>query len=149
MEVINLLLGTYRIDVNLCPEFNLAPLVKAISCELVEVVESLFARDDLDLNVVHDSWGDHALLYLIESGLGFDKMKAILDHTNIDFDFVGIDGRTALIAACYMDKEEIEFLLDQSIDINQRVNTDMTTFDWAVRFCRSKVINLLLGRGLT
>jgi hypothetical protein len=49
MEIINLLLGKDGIDVNLHPELKSPPLLTAIQWRLVEAVESLFARDDLDL----------------------------------------------------------------------------------------------------
>ena len=63
MDIINLLLGKYGIDVNLRPEYNIPPLMKAIRSRVpVEVIESLFARDDLDLNIM-DNKDDHLLLY--------------------------------------------------------------------------------------
>ena len=146
MEVINLLLSKDGIDINLRPESNVAPLMMAIRWGLMEVVESLFARHELDLNVVDDR-GDHLLLYSM--GLGLDKVKLILDRTNVDPNFVGFYGLTALMMACSVDKEDldlIEFLLDQGIDVNQRDHDGMTSFCHAVHNGRSKVVKFLLDR---
>ena len=153
MEVINLLLCSDGIDVNFHPYFALAPIMVAIELGQMEVIESLLARDDLDLNIV-DGNGDHLLLHSI--GLGFDKVKLILDRTDIDPDFVGFDGHTALMLACSsimaysMDEEEnlklIEFLLNQNIDVNRRDNHGLTAFCYAAVRCNSKVITLLLDR---
>jgi ankyrin repeat protein len=149
MEVINLLLSKDGIDVNLRPEKNMTPLMKAIQLRLMEVVESLFARDDLDFNVV-DHKGDHLLLHSM--GLGLDKVKLILNRSNVDPDFVGANGYTALITTCLInnfkkDLDLIEFLLDQGIDVNRRDAIDGTTaFCHAVDHCHPKVIKLLLDQ---
>jgi ankyrin repeat protein len=146
MEIINLLLSNDGIDVNFHPQSISAPLMVAIESGLMEVVESLLARDDLDLNIVDDS-GDHLLLHSMR--LGLDKVKLILDRTNADPNIVGFDGRTALMMACSMDKEDlelIEFLLDQGIDVNRRDADGMTALCYAIRDDRSKVIKFLLDR---
>ena len=148
MEVINLLLSKDGIDVNLRPEKNITPLMKAIQLRLMEVVESLFARDDLDFNVV-DHRGDHLLLHSM--GLGLDKVKLILNRSNVDPDFAGDNGYTALMTACFMnefkeDLDTIEFLLDQGIDVNRRDANGTTAFCHAVRSCHPKVIKLLLDQ---
>jgi ankyrin repeat protein len=81
--------------------------------------------------------------------LGLDKVKLILDRTNVDSDIVGFDGRTALMMACSMEKEDlelIEFLLDQGIHVNRRDADGLTAFCYAVRDGRSKVIKFLLDR---
>jgi ankyrin repeat protein len=146
MEVINLLLSKDGIDINLRPKFNIGPFMMAIRWRLMEVVESLFARHELDLNVVDDR-GDHLLLYSM--GLGLDKVKLILDRTNVDPNFVGVHGLTALMMACSVDKEDldlIEFLLDQGIDVNRQDHDGMTPFCHAVHNGRSKVVKFLLDR---
>jgi ankyrin repeat protein len=76
----------------------------------------------------------------------------ILDRTNVDPDFVGAGGRTALIKACATDKEDlelIEFLLDQGVDVYRRDHKGKTAFVHAIRRCRSKVIKFFLDRSLT
>ena len=146
MEIINLLLGSDGIDVNFHPQSINAPLIMAIESGQIEVAESLLARDDLDLNIV-DEKGDHLLLHSMR--LGLDKVKLILDRTNVDPDIVGFDGYTALMMACSMDKEDlelIEFLLDQGIDVNRRDADGMTALCYAICYGRSKVIKFLLDR---
>jgi hypothetical protein len=49
MEIINLLLGNDGIDINFHAQAINAPLMVAITSRLMEVVESLLARDDLDI----------------------------------------------------------------------------------------------------
>jgi ankyrin repeat protein len=146
MEVINLLLSKDGIDVNFCPQSNMTPLLMAIRHGPMEVVESLFARDDVDLNVV-DYDGNHVLLESM--GLGLDKVKLILDRSNVDPNIVSPMGRTALMMACSMEKGDldlIEFFLDQGIDINRQDANGMTAFCWAVNSGCSKVVKLLIDR---
>ena len=146
MEVINLLLSKDGIDVNLRPEHNITPVMMAIKHGPMEIVESLLARDDLDLSVL-DRSGNHVLLYSMR--LGLDKVKLILDRTNVDPDFVGVEGGTALMNACSADEEAldlIEFLLDQGVDANRQDAEGLTAFCYAVIYDRYKVIKFLLNR---
>ena len=146
MEVINLLLSKDSIDVNFCPQSNMTPLLMAIRHGPMEVVESLFARDDVDLNVV-DYDGNHVLLESM--GLGLDKVKLILDRSNVDPNIVSPTGRTAIMIACSMEKGDldlIEFFLHQGIDINRQDAGGRTAFCWAVNSGCSKVVKLLLDR---
>lgn len=81
--------------------------------------------------------------------LGLDKVKLILDRTNVYLDFVGVYGRTALMMASCKDKEDldlIEFLSDQGIDVNRQDDYGLTALCYAVRSCLSKVIKFLLDR---
>ena len=141
-EIINLLLSKEGIEVNLH-----TPLLSAIRRRLMEVVDSFFARDDLDLNIV-DHRGDHLLLYAAWFRLGLDKVKLILDRTNVNPDFVGTDGHTAFIIACRTEDENIElieFLVEQGINVNRQAGTSMLTgFCYAVLYGHSKVIKFLL-----
>jgi uncharacterized protein len=144
MEVINLLLSKDGIEINF-----LAPLLSAIIKGRMEVVDSLFARDNLDLNTV-DRRGDHLLLYAAWFGLGLDKVKLILDRTNVNPDFVGTGGHTAFIIACRTEHENlelIEFLVEQGINVNRQGGASMLTgFCYAVFHGRFKIIKFLLNR---
>ena len=83
------------------------------------------------------------IYYCIRWGLGLDKVKLILDRTNIDPDLMGAYGRTPLMMACSMEGEDlelIEFLLDQGIDANRYDANRNTAFYYAVKSGRSKVI---------
>jgi hypothetical protein len=48
------------------------------------------------------------IYYCIRWGLGLDKVKLILDRTNIDPDLMGAYGRTPLMMACSMEGEDLE-----------------------------------------
>ena len=144
VEIVNLLLSKDGIEVNLC-----TPLLSAIRRGLKEVVDSLFARDDLDLDIV-DHRGDHLLLYAAWFGLDLDKVKLILDRTNVNPDFVGAHGRSAFILACRAEHENlevIEFLVDRGININRQAGVSMLTgLCEAIFYGNSKVIKFLLNR---
>ena len=150
MEVVNLLLSKDGIDVNLyC---DVSPVIMALQFQLMKMAESLLARDDLDLNVM-DRDGNHLLLY--SENLGLDKVKLILDRTNVDPNLAGSHGQTVLINACFSPKNDadlIEFLLDhEGIDVNRQDHNGMTAFGYAVLrqsygYHHPKVINFLLDR---
>jgi ankyrin repeat protein len=91
-------------------------------------------------------WTIRVIMYY-SMGLGLDKVKLILNRSNVDPDFVGANGYTALMKACFMeDLDLIEFLLDQGIDVNRRNANGKTAFCHAVYHCNSKVIKLLLDQ---
>jgi ankyrin repeat protein len=143
------LLARDDIDVNAVGDWGETPLLKAIMGNMEEVVDSLFARDDLDLNIV-DRSGNHLLLYAAWFGLGLDKVKLILDRTNVNPDIVGAHGRSAFILACRAEHENlelIEFLVDRGINVNRRAGVSMLTgLCEAIFYGYSKVIKFLLNR---
>ena len=151
LEIINLLLAQDGIDINL--GIQTKPLITAVGRELMEVVESLLARDDLDPNIVdHD--GESALGYAVFRWHS-DVVRLLLNRPDIDVNRRDRFGRTALgrvaaicrAAASYFSFEAAELLLErEDTDINLPDNRGWTPLHCACKEDNLGVVDLLLEK---
>jgi ankyrin repeat protein len=139
VSVVRQLLARDSIDVNAhgtIDGYRETPLMMATRKRSVEVLEALLARDDLDLNIGND-FGEHVLGLAVSQG-HVDTMKLLLNHPDIDPNFVEGDSRTALMVSMrtLAGPEAVKLLLDQEgIDVNIRNNWGLTAL------CEASVIS--------
>ena len=117
IEVVSLLLAKEDVDVNLQNNRDgNTPLMIAVEMGLVQLVESLLTRDDLNPNIANNQ---RVHVLGLSAFLGdVDIVKLLLGCPNIDINFAGRDGNTALILA--LDELDVlKLLLDhEGIEVN-------------------------------
>jgi ankyrin repeat protein len=141
-EIINLLLAKEDIDINLF--HGTAPIIAATRRGLVEVVESLVARENLNPNAFDTKESYSALGCAADGGL-VDIMKLLLNRPDVDPNSVaGYDLSTALIVGV-RHPDVIKLLLDQEgIDIDYQDRYGVTALKAA--WCNLESAKLLLER---
>ena len=145
IEVANLLLAKEDVDVNLQNNSNGdTPLMIAVERGLVQLVESLLTRDDLNPNITNNRWGHVLGLSAIIGEV--DIMKLLLGCPNIDINFAGRGGNTALILA--LDEPDmLKLLLDQAgIEVNRQNDLGHTALIKAAYWNNLDAAKVLLRR---
>ncbi|MBQ9449540.1 MAG: ankyrin repeat domain-containing protein [Acholeplasmatales bacterium] len=125
-------------NINIKNERGLSLLHNAIIFNNPEIFE-LLLDNYINVNIT-DNYGETPLMYAVTNNrMGF--VKNLLRH-GADLNVRNNDGQTALFKACYLGREQIVYLLLESInfDLHEKDNKDETLF---MALVRSRNINLL------
>ena len=89
MKCIQLLMSDDRTDPNIKPDYNIfrdTPLMHAVKCKYVEIVELLLLRDKrTEPNVKDNAYGNTPMMHVVKKNQ-VDCVKVLLSDPGVDLD---------------------------------------------------------------
>jgi ankyrin repeat protein len=145
-DIVELLLATGEVDVNVEDDEGETPLLLAVAGGHRDIVELLLATGEVDVNV-EDEDGQTALMGAVEGGYK-EIVKLLLVTGNVDIE-AKVDGWTPVFVAVREGhKDIVELLLRAGADVNAKTDSGSTVLMEAARTGDEETGELLLNAGV-
>jgi ankyrin repeat protein len=144
-EVVELLLETGRVEVELVDDYGRTPLMHACQCGHVGIAKLLIETGSVNLNAT-DEFGNTPLMHACQCGhVGIAKL--LIETGSVNLNATDEFGNTPLIYACGCGHIEIAKLLIETgnVDLNAAGDFGRTPFTCACQLGHFEMVKLLIN----